>query len=192
MSYLWSFHSFSEGAFRKVFGGSSPEQVGEFLRSAASEPGDLNPEIAPLIRSMLTSGISYEGVSHDAARAMDEVIKFAFSPEGLEAELELEHLSPDGIHPSVIDELVARLSAPAPLLSCLLRGRRFGRSEPADCGYCVFRPDEVSAVLHETHNARAAGGSWSAEYMPELLQECLVEPFEAAQRSGRPVFCHLG
>ncbi|HLM58708.1 MAG TPA: hypothetical protein VK422_21570 [Pyrinomonadaceae bacterium] len=190
MSYSWSFHSFSEEAFRNVFGGSSPERAGEFLRSATSA-GGVSPAIAPAARSMLTSGISYLGVSRDAARAMDEAIKFAFSPEGLEAELGIEHLSPDGIHPSTIAELVRRLDAPAPLLSCLLRGRRFGQTEPADCGYCIFRPDEISAVLNETRGAFAASAPWSAEYMPELLRECLVEPFEAAESAGRPVFCDL-
>jgi hypothetical protein len=122
---------------------------------------------------------------------MDEAIKFAFSPEGFEAELEIEHLSPDGIHPSVIAELVRRLDAPTPLLSALLRGRRFGQTEPAACEYCIFRPDEVSALLHEIRNACVAKATWSADYMPELLQECLVEPFETAQRAGRPVFCDL-
>ncbi len=140
---------------------------------------------------MLMSGISYEGVGSDVARAMDEAIKFAFSPEGLEAELEIEHLSPDGIHPSVIAELIRRLDAPTPLLSALLRGRRFGQTEPAACEYCIFRSDEVSALLHEIRNACAAGATWSADYMPDLLQECLVEPFETAQRAGRPVFCDL-
>jgi hypothetical protein len=191
VSYSWSFHSFSEAAFRNVFGRSSTEQVSGFLELAASELGDLSPEIARAIQSMLVSGISYDGASPGVARAMDEAINLAFSPEGFEAELELEHLSPDGLHPSVIAELIGRLNAPAPLLTCLLRGRRFGQTEPASCEYCIFRPDEVSAVLHETRAACAAGVTWSAGYMPELLRECLVEPFEAAQSAGRPVFCGL-
>ena len=168
MSYSWSFHSFSDEAFRDVFGHSSPQQVGKFLETATYALGDVSPEIAHASRSMLMSGISYEGASPKASRAMDEVIKHAFSSEGLEAELELEHLSPDGVHPSVIDELVRRLDAPAPLLACLLRGRRFGRSEPADCEYCIFRPEEVSAVLHEIRNACAADAAWSADYLPDL------------------------
>lgn len=191
MSYSWSFHSFSDEALGNVFGRSSPQQVSEFQELAASELGDGNPEITHASRSLLTSGISYDGASPDAARAMDEVIKLAFSPEGFEAELDVEHLSPDGIHPSVIAELVRRLNAPAPLLSSLLRGRRFGQTEPAGCGYCIFRSDEVSAVLHETRDACDAAGAWSAEYVPELLRECLIEPFENAERAGRPVFCHL-
>jgi len=191
MSYAWSFHSFSDEAFRDVFGRSSPQQVDEFLKSAEYALGDVSPEISHASRSMLMSGISYASASPDASRAMDEVIKHAFSPEGLEAELEVKYLSPDGIHPSVIDELVRRLDAPAPLLTGLLRGRRYGHAESADCGYCIFRPGEVSAVLHEIRNACAADAAWSADYLPDLLQECLVEPFEAAERSGRPVFCHL-
>jgi hypothetical protein len=188
MSYSWSFHSFSDEAFGKVFGRSSPERVSEFLALVAAEPGGAKTEIA---RSTLTSGISYVGASPAAARATDEVIKLAFSPAGFEAELDVEHLSPDGVHPSVVAELIRRLNAPAPLLSGLLGGRRFGQTEPADCEYCIFRPDEVAAVLREVRGARAAGGAWSAEYVPELLQECLIEPFEAAERAGRPVFCHL-
>lgn len=117
MSYSRSFHSFSDEAFRRVFGHSSPEQVGELLELVASGLGDPVPEIASASRSMLTSGISYEGATRDASRAMDEAIKFAFSSEGLSAELEVESLSPDGIHPSVIVELVGRMNAPAPLLS---------------------------------------------------------------------------
>lgn len=190
MSYSWSFQSFSEKSFRNVFGSSSTEQVDEFLRLATSA-GDPDSKIAPASQSMLMSGISYEGVSPDAARAMNEVIKFAFSPEGLEAELEIEHLSPDGIHPSAVAELIRRQDAPTPLLSGLLRGRRFGQIEPAGCEYCIFRPDEVSAVLQETREARAAGVPWSAEYMPELLQKCLIEPFEAVESAGRPVFYDL-
>ena len=191
MSYSWSFHSFSDEAFSDIFGRSSPQQVDEFHELVASAPGGGNPEIVRASRSMLMSGISYDGASPDASRAMDEVIKLAFSPEGFEAELDVEHLSPDGIHPSVIDELVGRLDAPTPHLSGLLRGKRFGQTEPADCEYCVFRSDEVPAVLQEIRSACAAGGSWSSEYMPELLQECLIEPFETAERAGRPVFCHL-
>ena len=191
MSYSWSFHSFSGEAFRSVFGRSSPEQVNEFLESAASDLGDLTPEIAHASRSMLLSGISYDGLSPGNSRAMDEVIRFAFSPEGLATELELEPISPDGIHPSVIAELVQRLNAPTPLLSYLLRGRRFGQTEPSDCEYCIFRPDEVLAVLEEVRSACADRGAWSVEYVPDLLQECLIEPFEAAIRASRPVFCVL-
>ena len=191
MSYAWTFHSFSGEAFGNVFGRSSPRRVGEFQESVASHVGDGNPEVAHASRSMLMFGISYDGASPDTLRAMDEVIKFAFSPEGFEAELGVEHLSPDGIHPSVIAGLVRRLNAPAPLLSGLLRGRRFGQTEPADCEYCIFSSDEVAAVLQEIRAACAAVGSWSAEYVPELIQECLVEPFETAERAGRPVFCHL-
>ena len=191
MSYSWSFHSFSDEAFSNVFGRSSPEQASDFLELVASELGDANPEIADAARSILMSGISYDGLSPDASRAMDEVIKLAFSPEGFEAELEVEHLSPDGVHPSVIAELVTRLNAPVPLLSGLLRGRRFGQAGTADCEYCIFQSDEVSAVLQEVRDACAASGHWSAEYVPELLQECLIEPFETAERVGRPVFCHL-
>lgn len=191
MSDSWSFHSFSDEAFGTLFGRGSTEQVNGFLEVVASDQGGLNPEIARASRSMLMSGISYAGASPGDARAMDEVIRLAFSPAGFEAELEVEHLSPDGIHPSVIAELTGRLNAPAPLLSGLLRGRRLGQAEPADCGYCIFRPDEVSAVLHEIRNACAAVGAWSAEYVPELLRECLIEPFEIAERAGRPVFCHL-
>ena len=190
MSYSWSFHSFSDEAFGNVFGRSSPQQFNEF-QEFVSSLGNGNLEIIHASRSMLMSGISYDGASPDDSRAMDEVIKLAFSPEGFEAELEVEHLSPDGIHPSVIAELVGRLNAPTPLLSGLLRGKRFGQAEPADCEYCIFRSDEVSAVLNEVRNACAAGGYWSAEYLPELLQECLIEPFETAERAGRPVFCHL-
>jgi hypothetical protein len=131
-------------------------------------------------------------MSPKASRAMDEVIRFAFSPEGFEAELKLEHISPDGVHPSVIAELIQRLNAPKPLLAGLLRGRRYGQTEPADCGYCIFRPEEVSVVLQEVRAACAADFPWSAEYLPELVQECLVEPFAAAEGEVRPVFCHLG
>lgn len=191
MSHSWSFHSFSDEAFSNVFGRSSPQQASEFQEFVASGLGEGNPEITRASRSMLMSGISYGGASPDASRAMDEVIKLAFSPEGFEAELEVEHLSPDGIHPSVIAELVRRLNAPTPLLSGLLRGKRFGQAEPADCEYCIFRSDEVSAVLHEIRSACAARGAWSAEYVPELLLECLIEPLETAERAGRPVFCHL-
>ena len=191
MSYSWSFHSFSDEAFRNVFGRSSPERVGKFLELAASYLGELNSELASASRSALVSGISYDGLSPSAARAVDEVIRFAFSPEGLESELEVEHVSPDGLHPSVIVELVRRLDAPAPLSAGLLRGRRFGQTAPADCEYCLFGSDEVSAVLRETRDACAAAGPWSAEYVPGLLQECLVEPFEAAARVGRPIFCRL-
>jgi hypothetical protein len=191
MSYLWSFLSFSDNAFWKVFGHSTPQMADKFLDSAAYAPGDVSPEIAHASRSMLMSGVSYDGLSPNGARALDEAIKLAFSSEGLESELEVEHLSPDGIHPSVIDELMQRLDAPAPLLACLLRGRRFGRTEPVACEYCIFRSDEVSAILHETRNACAANRAWSADYMSGLVQECLVEPFEIAQRTGRPVFCIL-
>lgn len=191
MSYLWSFQSFSDEAFRDLFGRSSPEQVGEFLKSAEYALGDVSQEISDAARSMLMSGISYDGLSPGASRAMDELIKLAFSSEGLEAELEVEHLSPDGVHPSVIEELIGRLDAPAPLLAGLLRGRRFGQAEPAGCEYCIFRPEEISAVLQEVRDACAADVTWSADYLPDLLQECLVEPFEAAERAGRPVFCDL-
>jgi hypothetical protein len=191
MSYSWSFHSFAERAFRDLFGRSPAEKVSAFLELAASELGS-GPELIHASRSALTSGISYEGASPKAARAMDEVIRFAFSSEGFEAELKLEHISPDGVHPSVIAELIQRLNAPKPFLVGLLRGRRFGQTEPADCGYCIFRADEVTVVLQEVSAACAADVPWSAEYLPELVEECLIEPFEAAEGAGRPVFCHLG
>ena len=185
MSYAWSFHSFSRDEFERLFGGSTPDEIDGFVEFAGAE---LDAET--LARATLTSGISYAGLDADDAQTLDEIVKLAFSPEGFDETLVLNHLSPDGLHPTVIKELISRSAAPRYLL-LLLSGRRFGAQTPSSCEYCIFEPPEVVAALDEIRAAAAAPAAWSQPYMQELVDQCLIGPFAAAAEEGRPLYAQL-
>jgi len=195
MSYLWSFHSFPTQAFGRVFGGAQPAEVEDFVGFLQSEFCGLDrfPGAPALARNVLSTGLSYDGLDAASARIVDEIVGVAFSPEGFEQVLQLDHLSPDGLHSSVVSELLARAKAGAPptLLPILQKGRRYGQRESSPCEYCILAEGEVPLLLDEVRRAMAASLPWSDSWVPEVVQECLEGPVAAAASQKRALFGRL-
>lgn len=192
MSYLWWFSSFSPVAFKQLLAGEHPQELDAFVARVASSFDALEaaPEDAEIARKLLASGFSYEGFDRRTARTADEIVASAFSDDGLRDVLEIKPLSPDGVHPSVIEELIARTDPS--ILPSLVTGRRFGEDGPAPCEYCILSPEEVALALDEIGRAVSVPVPWSTKYVPDLVRECLIEPLTIGMANGRWIFGALG
>ncbi len=142
----------------------------------AFEDGEMAVRIA---RQIAKNGFSYSGLSKSEATMLDEITMSFFCPEGLETILEFVYESPDGVHVSQVEELIARCrggktslfsrlfskAETAPQLKILplfLTGRRLngnGLPELAN-QYIVLNPDEVSVLHEEVTQAIATPAKW--------------------------------
>jgi hypothetical protein len=192
LSYLWSFHSFDADRLATLFADPRDAPTTHVLELTQWEgAGFDDPEYAATIAAeFVGSGLSYEGLDARATRVADEVVMLIFSPEGFEEELQVEHISPDGLQPTHIKELLGRTER-AHILPLLVAGRRAGQEQSSDCEYCVLSPDEVTTLLEEVDEGMSAQRPWSIDYGAELLDECLREPMRQAQASHRWVYCQL-
>jgi hypothetical protein len=197
MSYAWSFHSFSIQKFQHYFGHASPQEVEEMVAAATWEEreygenedaADLEP-IERAVRRVATGGISYAGLSTDDARTLDECIAVLFSPEGLEQQLEIGHESSDGVHPTIIEELLRRAEGHVELryLPGLRHGWRYGATDLAvSCEYVLLHPEHLQPLADEVASVVALPLPWSEGYVPEIVDECLVQVLQAVipQKKG--------
>jgi hypothetical protein len=192
MSYSWSFASFEPDALARLLGGGHERELDAFVDLVGSGSDEFGPPSDPLIaRALLESGFSYEDFDARSARTADDIVFAAFSPDGFWDLLAMEAESPDGLHPTVIEELLERGGGGA-MLPLLRTGRRCGEETPSGCQYVVLSPEEVAILLKETRRAMAAPTRWSAPYLPQVVVECLIEPLERGVREGRWVFASLG
>lgn len=192
MSYLWSFHAFDADRLVTLFADPRGEPTRRLLDLTRWDgAGFDDPAYAATIAAdFVRSGLSYDGLDAGATRVADGVVMLIFSPEGFEEELQVEHISPDGVHPTVIKELLGRTQR-ARLLPTLVAGRRAGQEQSSDCEYCVLSPDEVTNLLEEIAEGMSAPGPWSTGYGAEVLDECLRQPMRQAQINHRWVYCQL-
>jgi hypothetical protein len=191
MSYAWTFHGYAEAEFNQVFGRTESDEVESFLEWVQSELG-ADPAIESLVRRSLTDSLSYERLSDSEMRLLDSIVVIAFSPEGFDSQLKLHHLSPDGLHPTLIDELLKRHPAEGVLLPFLRTGRRYGEKVPSDCGYCLLDLDQVEQLLAEVQRSVDTPGEWPHDYMPLVIEECLTVPLRKALKAREFVYGHLG
>ena len=192
MSYLWSFASFEPEALARLLGGGHERELDAFVDLVGTGSDELGPPSDPEVaRAVLGSGFSYEGLDARSARTADDIVLAAFSEAGFWDVLAMEAESPDGLHPSIIDELLGRGGGGA-MLPLLRTGRRCGEETPSHCEYIVLAPEEVTILLKEVRRAMAAPVLWSAPYVPEVVVECLIEPLQNGVRDGRWVFGSLG
>lgn len=193
MSQLWHFYSYSEAAFKAYLGGGDAVATEEVVAAATWDEGawsDLEA-VRRLSSTIAQRGIDYPGRSPSEAALLDELIPALFAPEGLAEQWAVVAESPDGLHPSVVRELLPR-SQGASILPILLGGRRYGAAELFDCGYCFLDPAECERLAAEAGRALASGGPWSGAWLPEVVAECLIGPLRSASSKGRPVFGSLG
>jgi len=194
MSYLWNFKSFSWPKFEAIVGSgdSSHEQL--VVEAVTWDDwGDMDV-IERLARVLVRSGPSYDSLSSEEATDMDDLVSMLFGPEGLEEELEIEYESPDGLHPSVVKELLdrARDRVEVHYLPILNGGRRLGLTELTHCEYCLLRATEVSALRKEVEQVVALPVSWSESYVPDLIDECLVSVLKTVEAKQAGLMGSLG
>ncbi|MGH9857862.1 MAG: hypothetical protein ACRD4B_08465, partial [Acidobacteriota bacterium] len=144
MSYAWWFYSFSPEKFQAIFGQATDEQQKQLIDSVTWNGRD-DPVAVNMVRNITRNGISYNDLSPKESSVLDEIVKLSMTPEGIADLLEVEPESPEGLHPSVITELLQRVEEKnAQSILCLfLRGRRVGAIETSDCEYIVLGSTEV-------------------------------------------------
>lgn len=197
MSYLWHFYSYSKPALDAVVGSKDAEIEQTVVEAVTWDDWDEGntADMERLGRRLIESTAPYEGLPEADAKTLDEVIKMLFSPEGLEEQLEIEPESPDGVHESVIEELISR-GGPAikPALLPILqkRGRRYGQSTPTLCEYCLLDTTEVCMLQQEVTELRSSSMPWSDPAIAAVVDECLLAPLESAKAKGKSLFGHLG
>lgn len=193
MARLWWFYSFCPERFAAFFDGSVPDAERRVVDAATWEGSFWRDPSVParLAARMTAGGIRYDGLSAADAAALDQLLPMLFSPEGLAEQWEVVAESPDGLPPSVVQELLPRVTG-AVLLPVLVGGRRFGEAEPSACEYCCLSPAECGRLVDEVERALASGGPWSGAWLPEVVGECLLGPLQSSLSTGRPLFGSLG
>lgn len=193
MSRMWWFYSYSAERFANYFDGSVPDAASRLVDAATWDDGGWpEPSVPARLAARITvEGIRYDGLPISDAAGLDQLLPILFAPEGLAEKWEVVPESPDGLHPSVVAELLPRATEAA-LLPVLIGGRRFGVSEPSECEYCFLSPVECDLMAREAEQALSSGGQWSAAWVPGVVQECLVGPLRSAASKSRPLFGSLG
>ena len=193
MSRQWSFYSYSSERFADYFDGSVPDAARQVVDAATSDDGAWRDPAAPArVAAWITAGgIRYEGLSSADATVLDQLLPMLFAPEGLAEQWEVAPESPDGLHPSVVQELLLRAGV-AVLLPVLVCGRRFEATEPSSCEYCFLTPAECERLAGEAERALASIGPCSTARLPDIVHECLIGPLMSAATKGQSLFGVLG
>jgi len=102
--------------------------------------------------------------------------------------------SPDGVHCSLVGEMIARGggSRDLVLLPLLLEGRRLGSPRVDHCEYCVFTPDEVRRMREEIDYCFSANAPWSGPDARDFADVGLRTVFATIAAKGKGAFCSLG
>jgi len=190
MSYLWSFYSFPESEFGRVFGSGDAAVEKSAIEAATwEEAGFTDPGAAgELAARIVRQGISYDGLTTQEASLLDDLILILFSPEGLWEQLSIEPESPDGLHPEIVEEVAQHVSPEQAqnLLPYLIDGRRFKNGgKPTGEVYCVLSPPEVSSLVGTVMAAVERADQWSEPYVPEVIQECLIDVLDQTAEKKR-------
>lgn len=191
MSYAWFFYGYAEAEFKHVFGRTQSDEMESFREWVESELGR-NPATQSLVRRSLTDALSYEGLSSSEMKLLDSILVIAFSEEGFASQLKVRPLSPEGLHPTLIDELLRRHPAEAALLPILRTGRRYGERVPSECEYCMLDLDELEQLIAEVERSVDAPEEWPRSYMREVVDECLATPLRKALKAREFIYGHLG
>jgi hypothetical protein len=180
LSIMWSFYSFDWSRWQSIFGSGTEDAKRCVVESVTwDEGGYEDPDaVVRIARQIVTRGFSYEGLSPAEANMLDKAVMGFFCSEGLEECLGFAYESPDGLHLSVVKELIARGNGDElPFLSLLTTGRRLnGRSVPeVDSRYLILTPDEVSQLRAETQHLLEGPARWSAPSVPLVTRNCLLD-----------------
>src|SRR6185369_441911 len=108
---------------------------------------------------------------------------------GLWEQLEMESESPDGLHPSVVEEIFPFADAETnTLLPILEGGRRYGEAKVTDCDYCFLSVAECERLLSGLRRVLSQDRHWTDDWVPDVIDECLAGPLQAAVSKKRPLF----
>ena len=197
MSYLWSFQSFDPAKSQHIFGGGDPCARDAVVRALTWDEDAFDDVDAVVFVAewIVSHGITYAGLAGSMRELLDDLIPVIFSPEGLAQELDVRPESPDGVHPSVFEEIIARASGHPSLrmLPLFRRGRRHGETETTSrCEYVILTPDELSTLCEELEAVLGQTVAWSADGLPELIRECLLDVAAAISSRDRAAVALLG
>ncbi len=201
MSYLWSFSSFDPARFTRLLGPRPGLNEDDFRDMLGWDDLDAQDRVVmgKLISHLATSGFTYAGLDHRMVQGLDAVVPILFSPEGLEAELDIRAVSDRGVHPSVLKELLRRAAGAgldAPLLTLLeTGGRRTNAKDVATaepCEYCILQPKEAVALLAEVHVAAELDAPWSSADVLEIVERGLIDALERVTLRNRALVGILG
>jgi hypothetical protein len=190
---MWWFYSYDPKRFAAYFDGSVLDAARQVADAVTWDDGAWRDPSAPhrLAAQIAAGGIRYDGLPDADTTALDQMLPMLFAPEGLAEQWDVTPESPDGLHPSVILELLPRVAG-AMLLPVLIDGRRFGAATPSACEYCFLSLADCERLAVEVEQALESDGPWSAAWVPDVVNECLVVPLRSASSKGRPVFGSLG
>jgi hypothetical protein len=202
MSYAWSFQSFSWPKFQQLFGQANPDQAAQLASAATAvdrqyglQAPEVRQSIEDLFQRLAMYGLDYKNLTEAEARIVDEHMVALFNSDELSGAWEVEPLSPDGVHPTVIEELIRRAEDRTDLhyLPMLRHGRRYGASDlQPKCEYVIFHPMELPLLAEEIDRAVARSIPWSEDYVPEIVEECLSEVIAAAIEQDKGLAGFLG
>jgi hypothetical protein len=170
----------------------------EFVRGQHRLPSmyrESFPKREEVLARIRRSGISYQGCNAEDAKTLDWLVQTLFSSDSpVLGELEAEMESPDGVHCSLVTEMIGRGedSDNLVLLPILLEGRRLGSPRVDDCEYCVFTADEVRKIGAEIDHCFKANVPWSRPDMRDVANICLREVITTIAAKGKAAFCSLG
>jgi hypothetical protein len=110
MSTRWSFYSFDRPRWDAIFGGGLEGAEDQVIQAVIWDRSVRRDEqvLIRLAQTIVSSGISYRGLSAEEADDLDAIIVGFFCPEGRQDLLGYDNESPDGLSMAVVDELVDR------------------------------------------------------------------------------------
>jgi hypothetical protein len=191
MSMMWCLFGYSQTGFDRVFGGGDPDIESIAVDGVLWNEGAFKkPEVVErLTRALVRGGVDYARLHSDEKALLDEVLCMLFMPEGgLVDLLEIEPLSPEGLHPIFVQELVERSRRTRHLrkLPYLVTGRRFGDGKPDETSsYCHFSPQEAAELLDEVRAGMSVAVGWARPDSHLTLTDELVAPLESIVGTGR-------
>ena len=189
---MWWFYTFDITKFENLVG-SKNETIAQTVIEAATWE-DENEELSRAASNLVMNGFDADNCSEDNLKTYDELFQILFSPEGLSDELDIKPISPDGVHPSLIVEMLehAKDTSMTQMLINLKSGRRYKQVFTSDCEYCILTTNEVAALHNEVEKIINHGHNWSEQSYPSVLKECLLDVLTTAQNNGNAVIALLG
>jgi len=225
VSRFWEYFSFRQERWDAIFGGGLPGADRHVVASATwddlptwddegtefPDPSDdleayldavclQAPErVVRMARRICASGISYKGLDRCEAAELDSMIVGFFCLEGLEALLQYKIEHRNGLHGSVLAELLSRARPsggflgmgskegfPVSLATAFNTGRRIGTTQAPDSSgvYFVLRTSEVPLALQEVDALLALDRPWRTPEFRDAIDEELRGALVRARDGG--------
>ncbi len=196
MSQSWHFYSLDASRLNDVIGSGDPAIEQLVIEAATWDTweGQDTEALVRLAKQLVNQNAPYSDLDEKDSEILDELVELLFSPEGLAEELQVAPLSLDGLHPSVISELLDRAQSKAAtsILEFLRAGRRLGQMSHSPCNYCLLSNKEVRDLAEEVRTIMQLPDAWTDDNLPNLVEECLLSVLQTSVDEGRELIGLLG